>query len=69
MPHAIAVLSVLALVSRWDRMRAFFALTRARLEEIGWTPGDGPVVQGAAGSSRADGRADMSRAAGCWLTS
>ena len=39
------------------------ALTRARLEEAGWTPGDGPVVQGAAGSSRADGRADMSRAA------
>ena len=27
------------------------ALTRARLEEAGWTPGDGPVVQGAAGSS------------------
>lgn len=39
------------------------ALTRARLEEAGWTPGDGPVVQGAAGSSRADGRADMERAA------
>ena len=39
------------------------ALTRTRLEETGWAPGETPVVQGAAGSSRADGRADMERAA------
>lgn len=39
------------------------ALGRTRLEEAGWTPLDGAVVQGAAGSSRGDGRADMERAA------
>ena len=39
-------------------------LARTRLEEVGWTPENGSVVvQGAAGSSRADGRADMERAA------
>ena len=39
-------------------------LARTRLEEAGWTPENGSVVvQGAAGSSRADGRADMERAA------
>lgn len=39
-------------------------LARTRLEEADWTPENGSVVvQGAAGSSRADGRADMERAA------
>ena len=39
-------------------------LARTRLEEAGWTSENGSVVvQGAAGSSRADGRADMERAA------
>lgn len=39
-------------------------LARTRLEEADWAPENGSVVvQGAAGSSRADGRADMERAA------
>ena len=39
------------------------ALQRARLEQAGWSPGAGMVVQGSAGSSRQDGREDMSQAA------
>lgn len=39
------------------------AQQRTRLEQAGWSPGKGTVLQGAAGSSREDGRTDMNRAA------